>query len=196
MKLHRYVQLIVTALAATVGCAMAQSPERPGLETNQAYVEDVTRATTLAIDDVMAGFAFVFGSLPERVKVYPTENYYYFRFAHNGTRYAGDIRFDATDRDQGKVHFGYYEEMAEWKHDDGVDVDAVLDASRGVTVERLERLIYRVTYGGKSVVFALNDLSQVKPPAGALGPDERFIGPIFDESAIRFFFVYNSKLKV
>jgi hypothetical protein len=196
MKLHRYVQLIVTALAATVGCAMAQSPERPGLETNQAYVEDVTRATTLAIDDVMAGFAFVFGGLPERVKVYPTENYYYFRFAHNGTRYAGDIRLDAMDRDQGKVHFGYSEEMAEWKREDGVEVDIVLDASHGVTVERLERLIYRVSYGGKSVVFALNDLSQVKPPAGALGPDERFIGPIFDESGIRFFFVYNSKLKV
>src|SRR5439155_3623371 len=106
------------------------------------------------------------------VQVYPTENYYYFRFAHNGVRYAGDIRLDATDRDQGKVHFGYSEELAEWKRQKEVDLDLVLDASRGVTVERLERLIYRVSYSGKSVVFALNDLSQVKPPAGALAPDE------------------------
>ncbi len=57
-------------------------------------------------------------------------------------------------------------------------------------------MIYRLSYGGKSVIFALNDLSQVKPPAGALAPAEKFIGPIFDESAIRFFLVYNSKLKV
>jgi hypothetical protein len=196
MKLRRYVHFVIAALAATVSCAMAQSAERPRLETNQAYVEDVTRATTLAIDDGMAGFAFVFGSLPERVNVYPTENYYYFRFAYNGTRYAGDIRLDAMDRDQGKVHFGYYEELSGWKDDGGVDIDIVLDAAQGVTVERLEPLIYRVSYTGKSVVFALNDLSQVKPPAGALAPDERFVGPVFDESGIRFFFVYNKKLKV
>jgi hypothetical protein len=31
----------------------------------------------------------------------------------------------------------------------------------------------------------------VKPPAGALRADETFIGPIFDESAIRFFLVFN-----
>ena len=72
----------------------------------------------------------------------------------------------------------------------------VLDSSHGVTVEKVEPLIYRVSYQGKSVVFALNDLSQVKPPAGALGPDEKFIGPIFDESAIRFFLVFNPKLKI
>jgi hypothetical protein len=36
----------------------------------------------------------------------------------------------------------------------------------------------------------------VRPPAAALGPDEIFVGPIFDESAIRFFLVFNSKLKV
>lgn len=47
----------------------------------------------------------------------------------------------------------------------------------------------------KSVVFALNDLSQVKPPAAALAPGDQFIGPVFDESAIRFFLVFNAKLK-
>ena len=34
--------------------------------------------------------------LPERVKVYPTENYYYFGFLHDGIRYAGNIRLDAS----------------------------------------------------------------------------------------------------
>jgi hypothetical protein len=40
-------------------------------------------------------------------------------------------------------------------------------APRGVTVEQVEPLAYRVSYGKKSVVFALNDLSQVKPADGA-----------------------------
>ncbi len=189
--------LTLAILTAGGGTAGAEDPQAPVLETNQAYVEAVTRTTTLAINDEMAVFAYVLGSLPAQVKVYPTENYYYFRFAHNGTRYAGDIRLDALDRDQGKVHFGYYEELSGWKLDEGkIDFDGALDASRGVTVERLDRLVYRVSYRGKSVVFALNDLSQVKPPAQAIAPDERYIGPVFDESGIRFFLVYNAKLKI
>jgi hypothetical protein len=39
-------------------------------------------------------------------------------------------------------------------------------------------------------------VSQIKPPGGIIGPDERLIGPVFDESAVRFFLVYNSKAKV
>jgi hypothetical protein len=42
----------------------------------------------------------------------------------------------------------------------------------------------------------LNDLNQVKPPAGLLRADEVFLGTIFDESAVRFFLVFNSRLKV
>ena len=29
-----------------------------------------------------------------------------------------------------------------------------------------------------------------------VGSDERYVGPIFDNSAIRFFLIYNSKLKI
>jgi hypothetical protein len=186
----------VTALGFSVGAALAQSPENPRLHTNEAYVEEATRTTTLEIADPMAVFTFVLGNLPDRVKVYPTENYYYFRFIHNGTPYAGSIRLDPRDRDQGKVQFGYYRDLTEWKDEIAGDVLVVLDASRGVAVERLESLVYRISYQGKSVVFALNDLSQVKPPPTVLGPDDKFLGPIFDESAIHFFLVYNSKLKI
>ena len=37
--------------------------------------------------------------------------------------------------------------------------------------------------------------SQWKPGPQSIGPDEKYLGPIFDESAVRFFLVYNSKLK-
>jgi len=143
----------------------------------------------------MAVFAFVFGSLPERVKVYPSENHYYFSFHLNGVRYAGNIKIDARLRAEGKIPFSYYEDRGAWLPDDE-GKELILDASRGVSVERVEPLAYRVGYGGKSVVFALNDLSQVKPPPAALAPDDRFIGPIFDESGIRFFLIFNERLKV
>jgi hypothetical protein len=187
--------LAVAALAATIATASAQGAGPPKLHTNESYVEEVTQATALDVKDPMAVFAFVLNSLPERVKVYPTENYYYFTFFHGGAPYAGNIRIELGDDDKVTVHFVYYQDWSEWREDSPL-MHVVLDGSRGVGVEKMDRLIYRLTYGGGSVVFALNDLSQVKPPAGALAPGETFIGPIFDESAIRFFLVYNSKLKL
>jgi hypothetical protein len=190
--------IIALQLVLALGPANAAEPEAlPRLYTNQGYAEDATRATTLAINDPMAVFAFVLGSLPERVKVYPTENYYYFYFIHGHSRYAGNIRLDVTDRDEGKVHFAYYEDLTEWTYyDDEAITHLVLDQAKNVSVEKLARLVYRVSYGGKSVVFELNDLSTVKPPPGAFGPDEVYLGPIFDESAIRFFLVFNRRLKL
>jgi hypothetical protein len=155
----------------------------------------VTRATSLNVGDPMAVFGFVMSKLPERVKVYPTENYYYFGFMHNGIRYAGNIRLDASNRDDGKVIFAYFEDTSQW-YDDAPVQHAILDASQGVTLEKIEPLVYRVTYQARVSCLRSTICASVKPPAGALGPDETFIGPIFDESAIRFFLVYNPKLKV
>jgi len=36
----------------------------------------------------------------------------------------------------------------------------------------------------------------VRPPATALAPTEKFIGPVFDEAGIRFFLVFDRKLKI
>jgi hypothetical protein len=186
----------IAALGAAILASSAAAQDPPQLQTNEAYVAGATtRSQTLAIDDPMAVFTYVLGSLPERVKVYPTENHYYFAFDLNGIRYAGNIKIDAHLRAQGQVVFSYYEDRAPWLEDtEGTAL--VLGAVQGVTVEKTEPLAYRVSYGKKSVVFALNDLSQIKPPAAALAPNDQFIGPVFDESAIRFFLVFNSKLKL
>ncbi len=220
----------VVAGAAIEGCATAQKLAHSALHTNEAYLDGLTRTitfattdptaqnrasrldtnrahldgpmrtTTLATTGPVAVFAFVLDGLPDRVKVYPTGNYYYFSFIHNGSPYAGNIRLDTLNRDSGKVYFTYYADLAQRAageaEPDLLDVGIILDASHGVTIEHLDRLVHRVTYGRKSVVFTLNDLSGVKPPADTLGPNERFVGPIFDESGIRFFLVYNSNLRI
>jgi hypothetical protein len=183
-------QFLVIALML-LGCGAAAASEPPKLQTHQSYMEDVMRATTLDVTDPLTVFGFVLDSLPERVKVYPTENYYYFKFNHRGAEYAGNIRLDASDRDQGKVQFGYYEQTTGWL-DDTPGFFRVLDEKNGVKLEKIERFLYRLSFRGKSVLFELNDLSQVKPPANALAPGETFIGPIFDDSGIRFFLVYNA----
>jgi hypothetical protein len=189
------IAAIVAALA--LPAAAQQQPKqwsKPQLVTNEAMVAEVTRPATFDIKDPMAVLAFVLASLPGRVTVYPTENYYYFKFMHGGVPISGNLRLDPRVRDQGKLQLGYYEDHAEWKKD-GFEQGLELGAKEDVLVERVENLVYRVTYKGTSVVFALNDLSQAKPPAAVVGPDERVIGPVFDESAVRFFLVYNTKAK-
>src|SRR3954463_2337234 len=192
-SMNRLAILMLVLVAAMTGGARAQEP--PKLETNKAYVEELAQTTKLETGDLMAVFDYVVSKLPEHVKVYPTENYYYFWFVQGGIRYAGNIRLDASNRDDGKVIFAYFEDTSVW-YDDAEVKHAILDASQGVTLEKVEPLVYRLSYQGKSVVFALNDLRDVKPPSAALGPDEKFIGPIFDESAIPFYLVFNTRLNI
>jgi hypothetical protein len=183
------------ASALVSSTAAAQTPERPHVYTNEQYIDDLTRPLTLPLDNPKAMLAFILESISGEVKVYPTENYYYFNFHHRGTRYAGNIRLDAKDRDEGKLHFAYFVELTEWVKDDAINYK-VFSKDDGVIVERIEPLRYRVTLGGRSVVFQLNDLSNVVPPKTALGPDDQYLGPVFDESGIRFFLIFNRKLKI
>jgi hypothetical protein len=183
----------LSALIAS-GAAAAQS-QMPILHTNQAYIEEVTRQSTLDAKDPKAVFAFVFANLPDKVTVYPTENFFYFTFVNNGVPYDGNITLAASDRDEGKVDFSYSEDLAGWRGDSW-KTHIVLDASSGVKLEKIDRLVYRMTYQGKSVVFTLVDLSNVQPPPSALAKTEKFIGPVFDESGIRFFLVFDENLKV
>ena len=173
----------------------AQAAQWPVLHTEQEYIDAVNRPSTLNVNDPMAVFDFVFSTLPDHVKVYPTENYYYFTFVNDGVPFDGNIRLDASNRDQGKLIFAYSEDLEEWRTETPVQ-HVILDESQGVKLEKVANLVYRATYKGKSIVFELNDLSNVKPPANALAPDEEFIGPTFDESGIRFFLVFDKRLKI
>lgn len=183
------------ALALSVVSATVHGAEGPRVDTNQTYLEELKQTSDVDIADPLAIFAIVFASLPASLRVYPTENYYYFNFVHNGRPFHGNFRFDPRTRDQGKVEFGYFQGLSQWQDNDGIEGFVVLDGSHGVQVERVERFVYRVSYKNKSVAFALNDLTDVKPPATALGPDDKFLGPIFDESGIGFFLVFNARLK-
>ena len=98
------VRAAVLCAALTAGAmtawAQGERPQNslPRLDLVEADLVETLRSSSLAIDDPKAVFAYVLGSLRERVQVYPTENYYYFRFSHNGVPYVGNIRLSAADR--------------------------------------------------------------------------------------------------
>ena len=68
-----------------------------------------------------------------------------------------------------KVSVDESEDLDEWRLDTPSQ-HAILDESQGVKLEKVQNLVYRMTYKGKSVVFELDDLSNVEPPASALAP--------------------------
>ena len=180
--------------AGLIAGAGAEETSLPRVQTNQQFLDDLARKDTLDVTDAVSVFKMVLNSLPDRVTIYPTENYYYFKFNYAGVSYSGNIRLENERRDKGQVHFAFAPEFAEWKEQDPA-VFKILTRKDGVSIEKLGELSYRVSHGAKSVAFDLLDLSHVQPPQGAMSSDERFIGPIFDESGVRFLLVYNQRLK-
>ncbi len=191
--LPRAVSILLSVLTASVAFAEGGSV-LPRLYTDQEYIEQVSAKSSLDTSDIKSVFRFVLGSLPDTVKVYPTENYFYFSFFHGGIKWAGNLRLDIETRDKGKIHITYFKDFTEWQQDPG-DYTTVLGAEEGVVVEKVRPLVYRVACEGKSVVFELNDLSGVTPPPGALREEEKYLGPVFDESGIRFFLVFAPREK-
>lgn len=170
------------------GTTISQSA--PKLYTQQDYIDDLQHPAVFDISNVSEVFQFVLNSLPKRVRVYPTESYYYFYFFYKGIKYSGNIRLDIEIRDKGQLFFNYFKATTDWL-EDSHDYKAVYGAPDGVLVTRLREFVYQVRFKNAEVVFELNDMSNAVPPRNAITGDERFIGPIFDESGIRFFLLFS-----
>ena len=115
-------------------------------------------------------FEAVFEQLAPKVTVYPTESYYYFTFQLNGINYAGNIRFDAADQFDGKVHFAYANEYAYWRK----PLDPVykkMGPDDGVKVEQASKFLYKIAFKGKTVEFRAS--RPVERQAGARNAPRR-----------------------
>jgi len=165
------------------------------LYTHERYIAETKRRTAIDLTDPLAVFFWILERLPNEVVVYPTENYYYFKFTHMGSNYAGNIRLDASDRDEGFVHFAYDRQYYPWHR----VIDPIyrkLSTRDGVMVKKVEALTYAISYKGKRRIFRLNDLTRVKPLSVQIGKDEQYIGPVYDESGVQFFLMFNSRLRI
>jgi len=163
------------------------------VQTLEREIEELTQVPALPPEAIEL-FGQILNSLPARVKVHTTENYYYFWLYRGGVRYAGNFRLGIGDRDNGIVHFTFFRGASAWQ-EAGDAVALALGANEGVRVRRISALAYEVSFRGKAVVFELNDLARHLPPAHALGDDESFIGPVYDDSALQFFLVFNRSAK-
>lgn len=139
------------------------------------------------VNNPITVFENVFSTLPDHVRIYPSENYYYFRFASNGSWYWGNIRLSPEVRDQGQVHFAYAVH-----HDPDSLKYILLDKKHDVQVKRVEDFIYQVHFKNKTVTFQLNNDHQRLPEGLDLLNWESWIGRSTDESGFRFLLFFNS----
>ena len=174
--------------------SVAMPADGPRVTVLENLLSSLASKGDLNIQKSSAVASFVFSQLAETVRVYPTENYYYFRFQYDGLAYSGNFRLDVRDRDTGKVHFAFYEDLADWKPD-GPTHYLVLDSTTGFEVTRIRSLVYDVAHKGKRVRFLLNDLSDVSPPPQSISAGETYLGPVFDESGLRFILIYAPKTR-
>lgn len=190
------VLLLPGADRARAGASPTEKPGlQPVLHTNQHFLEGLRTKPDFDIASLPETLNFVFSSLSDEVRVYPTENYYYFSFFWKGYEFAGNLRLAARDRDKGVLHFAYFPAANNSSADGDMHYKALTEKD-GVKVSRVSDLVYKVTFNGKSVVFRLNDLRDVKPPQSMLGEDEIYIGPMQDESGYRFYLLFNTRHKI
>ncbi|MEJ8573239.1 hypothetical protein [Microbaculum marinum] len=182
---------------AGAGQAVAEpQPGEPGygVTFNQQIIDRLQGAPAFNIDDPLETFRHVFAAVPGEATVYPTENYYYFSFVWSGIEFAGNIRLDVADRDDGVLHFAYFSKNEPWNVEILTNYKPLTE-SDGVTVEKAGDLAYDVTFEGKTVHFRLNDMSGIEPPEGLVADGDTYLGPAFDESGLSFFVLFNEDRK-
>ncbi len=202
MNMLRCLSLVARSFALVLTIAFlalqpapdAKAATQLKLHTDQEMIEELMQPSDLDVTNIDAVFEAVFQALQSKVTVYPTESYYYFTFPHKGIIYAGNLRFDAWDQFDGKVHFAYFPEYAYWRK----PLDPLykkLGPDDGVQVTQVDKFHYKIAYKGKTVEFEIPDLSKVKPAPGMVRDDEIYIGPCWDESGVQFFLVFNKPSK-
>lgn len=177
--------LSLACLLALTLSTGGRAAELEYVQLNQDWLED--RMISVDVEDTQTIFQHVFDTLPEDVLVYPTENYFYFKFWANGRPYSGNFRLHPEERDQGLIHFAYFDAS-----NPGWFRHALLGDADGVEVERVDPLSYRVRFDQHEVTFRLNALDQ-SPDGAVLRDGENFIGRGFDESGFVFQLIYNEK---
>lgn len=191
---HRW--LLFLCLSSGLAASLDVRAE-PLLGLHQPLTE-AWQATGLDLRHSDAVFAWVFRHLPPEVMVYPTENYYYWRLTVGGREIRGNFRPASGLREQGQISFAY----AEWMEFPDKTLEAGqlviarrLGAEEGVTVVCPDAFTCDVSSEGKTVRFRFQQIPQLPPRAGVLGPDERFVARTWDESGLAFFLCYHTSAK-
>jgi hypothetical protein len=158
--------------------------------------EDMIRAVNTPANPQACSPNEVLGDLFKQIspvaRIYPTENYYYFSFYRGGKSYSGSLRLAVDSRDDGIVQYACYETYTSWLEvNPKAGLEKQLSRDDGVFVTKISDFEYNIEFQDIGVTFVLNNIDQT-PDKDKLRKGEKFVGRIFDESALIFDLVYNT----
>ncbi len=167
---------------------------------NQDFINGLYK-TEMNLSDPVEVFRYVFNSLDKEVTVYPTENYFYFKFPYGGRVIGGSMNLGADNRDEEKVlSFGYGEDredpsdlkdLFKFDPENRVGGGKQFSEKDGLYIKKISDFKYSVTFEGKKVIFNLYDIGYGKPEKARLDASEIYVGPVFDDAGIKLILLYN-----
>ena len=166
---------------------------RPAVSFNQDFIEGLY--SELAVDDPDVVFGAIFAALNEEAVMYQSGGHYYFTMNANAKTLVGNLMIRDYDANEASVMLAYFSYDENGVYQDRAGIKKEFSSEDGVFVECLGSLAYSVTYSGKTVAFRFPDNSGETPAEGNLAEDEVLIAPIFDESALKFFLIFNRQEK-
>ena len=125
---------------------------------------------------------YVLEQCPLQPIIYPSEEYFYFKFYAGHRLISGNLRF--CDAPQGRIHFGYFDEF-----DRGFQYTGSIETGvNGTILEKNEQVT--VSFRDIHRTFQL-DRSWQSTEGLQLAENEELISGILDESGYYFWLVYN-----
>lgn len=191
--------LLLPILLIIVGCNSSPGPiERDrGFLSNDAFISGLF--TGLHLDSAQEIFDYVYGQLGSEVTVYPSENYYYFRFTAAGKTITGSLHLLLNNPDTMSVGLGYVHKIEDKHRQQNYAMPGeslyLKDGDGQVEMELVDDFTCRVQYRGKEVLFHLYHGGMEPPQKAQLTDDEEYVGPSFDESGLQFYLLYNRAKK-
>lgn len=153
---------------------------------------DIASLPEVNFDDSRSLLRYVLASTPQRLRVIPTERYYYWHFAYGSRVIHGNIRF--TEIEQGIVNIGYFDPLdrdlrdgASFGTDEGMRVTNIADDTYQIEFEGIAREVQLMRFLGHN---HHSDLLEGEQPVASVR-DESGLGfdLIFYEPESYFYFV-------
>ena len=188
-----YVYKITIYILILFSCSAEKKDNIILFQTNERMISSLY--SQLDIEKPMTIFESIFKSLEENVIVYPSENYYYFKFFCQGQLYIGSFLFSASNRDSGFVYFGYSQKIDRKLQGSIKPNGNALKLSQkiGVEIKKISAFSYKMHYKDKTVTFVLNHPKMKTPKKAKLMNTEEYVGPSIDESGMQFYLVFDKQ---
>ena len=191
----QYSAFVLLVLSWLFGCSDNIKQQDRGFLSNDAFITGLY--TGIDLDSAEQVFKYVFEQLDDEVVVYPSENYYYFKFTASGKTVTGSLHLLLNDPNEIKIGLGYVHKIEDKHRQKDYQITGgwieYVSGDGIVEMEMVDDFTCRVLYQEREVTFKLFQPSLNKPKKANLLPAEIYVGPSFDESGLQFYLIFNKE---